>query len=66
MPNEESQDILVICHRPQVSVSMNAHGDLVIDVAGICPNFKNIEMNTVVIPQECIGEVIEALNSLKR
>jgi hypothetical protein len=66
MTDSESQDILVIHHRPQVAVSVRMDGDLQIDVVGICPSFKNIEMNTVIIPDECIGDLIEALNTLKR
>lgn len=63
---DNSQDILVIGHRPQVALAINKDGDLVIDVSGIRPDFNGIEMNTVVIPQECIDEVISALNALRR
>lgn len=65
--NEKSKVIsggLVISMRPQVSVDVNANGEVTISTASISDDFRNVELNDVRFPVECAREIADELYRL--
>lgn len=57
----EKKGGLVIQARPQVSVELDEHREIVISVAGIDAAFERCEINEVKFPIECAAAVASAL-----
>lgn len=61
MSEVKSSDLLVIPDRPQISVSVDSHGDVTIRVSGIASHFESVEFQEVTIPAECVEDVAKAI-----
>lgn len=55
---------LVVSHRPQISVELNSHGEIVISTASISDSFDDVEIDHVRFPIECAREIADALYRL--
>jgi len=58
------KDVLVITPRPQISVHISEHGDVVITVSSMSDDMQRVEINDVTFPRECASEVGNALLGL--
>ena len=65
--SEQKKGGLVVSLRPQISVEMTEHGDIVIATSAISDDFSTVEHEEVVFPADCGKEVAKAiLNLLKK
>ncbi|MHB9838491.1 hypothetical protein Q8F57_027055 [Paraburkholderia terrae] len=52
---------LIVPMRPQISVELTSHGDIVIHTATIADDFENVELKDIRFPVECAREIAEEL-----
>lgn len=63
MSHKKNEDVpsLVILPRPQISVELNQHDEIVINTASINDAFDGITHDEIVIPLESAKEVADAM-----
>lgn len=62
--SEERKGGLVVRDRPQISVELNEHGEIIISTASIAEGFDSVDLKDITIPADCGKEVAKAILDL--